>query len=312
MDVQNLRFVIIDDSAEDSEFLRRSVQMAFDANITIHEYVDPQKVISDLPAGEIDLIFVDQKLAGTTGIDSFLALRDHDFTCPIIMCTGQGTERLAADAIRLGLSNYIVKGSDDFEQLKEVVTNALAEANSQRDRQDRHAKLEALVKTDELTGLANRRGLLEPLGQHIQLAQRHQSPLCLLMVDLDHFKSINDTFGHVLGDSVLDTAATVISHHIRSTDLAARYGGEEFCIVLPQTALPGAQILAEKIRTQIAAQVIKTPSNQIIKITCSIGISQLPHGIDNPADLIELADQALYEAKGAGRNTCRIHVESEL
>lgn len=152
-------------------------------------------------------------------------------------------------------------------------------------------------RTDTLTGLKNRRAFIERFETEIRRVQRHDEPLSLLMLDVDHFKGYNDTFGHPAGDQVLRQLATLLLEGVRSTDLVARYGGEEFVILLPDTNLEGARLLAERCRYRV--ELADWPER---RVTVSIGVATLGVGTAAGNELLEAADRALYDAKRAGRN----------
>jgi diguanylate cyclase (GGDEF)-like protein len=182
--------------------------------------------------------------------------------------------------------------------MKAVATSvALALRNA-----DAHSQVQQLALTDGLTTLLNRRAFTVMLTRAFKEAERYRTPLCLIMVDVDHFKSINDRFGHVVGDRLLKELALVISASIRTADVAARYGGEEFAVILPRTDLPHAQMLAHRLRDRVRAHVFDIPGSRII-LTVSLGIAQVPHpAIATAEDLVAAADRALYEAKARGRD----------
>jgi diguanylate cyclase (GGDEF)-like protein len=152
--------------------------------------------------------------------------------------------------------------------------------------------------TDSLTGIANRRIFLESLGGAISFAQRHQTPLSIILSDLDDFKSVNDTFGHNSGDQVLQAFATLLMENSRQEDLAARFGGEEFIMMLPGTSAKEATVLGERLRHRL--EEITFPDFSI-RVTASFGVSAYQLG-DTVNGFIERADQALYEAKMMGKN----------
>jgi len=162
-------------------------------------------------------------------------------------------------------------------------------------------KLEIMAHTDELTQLSNRRYLMQQLQLEIQRCHRHKDSLSLLIFDLDHFKQVNDDYGHLTGDYVLEKIAKSTRQICRNTDLAARYGGEEFCLILPQTDLKGAMNIAERLRSNIDISPIETTGQQFIHITVSIGVTEWYEGV-NLSEFINQADQALYNAKESGRN----------
>ena len=161
-----------------------------------------------------------------------------------------------------------------------------------------HDRIITLMYTDTLTGIANRRIFLESLGGAIAFAQRHQTPLSIIMADLDDFKSVNDTFGHNAGDQVLQTFATLLMENSRQEDLAARFGGEEFIMMLPGTGAEEAAVLGERVRRHW--QEMTSPAFSI-RVTASFGVAAYQPG-DTVDGFIERADQALYDAKKLGKN----------
>lgn len=167
---------------------------------------------------------------------------------------------------------------------------------------ERTAELEHLARTDPLTELANRRAFMETGAREVARARRYGSQLALLMVDIDHFKAINDTHGHHNGDLVLNSLAAVSRATLREIDLPSRLGGEEFAVLLPQTSCVQAAIAAERLRAAMAADRVALPSGAIIQYTVSIGIACLGEQTADLESLITQSDRALYQAKRDGRN----------
>lgn len=169
------------------------------------------------------------------------------------------------------------------------------------------ARNQSLAMRDELTGLINRRSLLESLAQQLSMAKRHGQPMAVLMVDIDFFKRVNDTHGHLSGDKVLKAMTAVIAQRARGQDLLGRLGGEEFLVILPNTSEEGARQLAENLRQGVAAASFQAVSGAPIAITVSIGLCALDRLPDAQCDdLIGAADQALYQAKATGRNRVEV------
>ena len=166
-------------------------------------------------------------------------------------------------------------------------------------------KLMALNMIDALTGVNNRRSLESRLKEEVDRHRRYGHPLSLIMFDIDHFKKVNDTYGHQCGDYMLQEIALHISHSIRSEDFLARYGGEEFCCLLPDTPLEAAVILAERFRKKIADAAFEY-SDQRIHMTISLGVSAMNEATTSGEILLKKADSALYKAKDAGRNRTEI------
>ncbi|MBQ39149.1 MAG: hypothetical protein CME04_22400 [Gemmatimonadaceae bacterium] len=167
---------------------------------------------------------------------------------------------------------------------------------------ERHDQLRAQAVIDELTGVYNRRYLDEQLSARLAEAQRYNAPFSIGLVDIDHFKKVNDTYGHQVGDLVLAETADIIRQQMRKEDLLARYGGEEFAVMLPHTDRLGAAILAERVREAIAEHKFVVPS-ATVSITISMGLASFPlDEVEDDFSLLKLTDRRLYEAKRSGRN----------
>lgn len=199
----------------------------------------------------------------------------------------------------LRLSRSVDAFTLDEMRFLEVVANQTALA---LERVKLIAFLEKLSLTDSLTGVANRRHLEWRLSEEVSRAQRYKYPLCALMLDLDHFKQVNDTYGHQAGDEVLRQLAQLLQRTLRRTDFLARYGGEEFLVLAPQTPAERGLILAERLRQLVANTPFLISQNQQISITISIGVAIFPDHAQNESELVRAADAALYRAKETGRN----------
>ena len=206
-------------------------------------------------------------------------------------------------------NNYCLIGEKNNLENKEVLekisllNNELTNKTRQltkknKELQKAREKIEKLSKTDKLTGLPNRRHFINYLEKIFSQAQRYSQPLSLVMIDLDKFKNINDTYGHDVGDDVLSTLGNLLNKETREEDLAARIGGEEFIIVLTQTHINEAQNYAQRIRKKITQLDIESMP---IKITASLGVATMKND-SNYESILKRADQALYKAKESGRN----------
>lgn len=168
---------------------------------------------------------------------------------------------------------------------------------------DRETRLAELARTDALTGVANRRHFLDVFAREYARAERYGTALACVLVDLDRFKQVNDDYGHLAGDHVLVAATRLLRQHLRQSDLLARYGGEEFVLILPETDTAGAHVVAERCRRSLAETPIDLGNGKSVTITGSAGIASMPHPrVRRVDDLLRLADDALAQAKNAGRN----------
>lgn len=165
-----------------------------------------------------------------------------------------------------------------------------------------YTKAAEMAATDSLTGLANRRTFMEELNREVMRAKRYQQALSLLIVDIDHFKWVNDKYGHLAGDAVLQSLAQILIKHVRTVDMIGRYGGDEFAVILPETNASGAKLVGENVRRTVSHTSFLLPDRNEIGLTVSIGISSFPDNANLIQQLIERADQALYMAKEKGRN----------
>ncbi len=165
-----------------------------------------------------------------------------------------------------------------------------------------HEEIRSLAVTDGLTGLNNHRHFQERLTQEVELANRHKKNLSLLILDIDHFKTFNDVYGHHVGDMVLKAIASIVVEQARKTDFTARYGGEEFVVIMPETGYEGAKILAERLRKKIAETPFALPEGDKALVTVSAGFASIPKNTQDKIQLVEMADKAMYFAKEHGRN----------
>ena len=168
--------------------------------------------------------------------------------------------------------------------------------------EEANRQLEYLARTDSLTGLSNRQFFVTSLTEEMVRSRRYGAPLSIMLADLDHFKQINDTFGHLAGDDALRMCGQIIAEAMRETDLAGRYGGEEFCIMLTETDREGALVLAERLRELIAGGQHADGRGGVVQVTCSIGVASLDESVDGIIGFLKLADDALYAAKAGGRD----------
>jgi diguanylate cyclase (GGDEF)-like protein len=246
-----------------------------------------------------DLILLDVNMPGIDGFEACQQLQADSATqrVPIIFLTGQNDPEHKVTGLELGAVDYVSKPFHKAELLARVRTVLRIKRQSD--------KLAEQAQTDVLTGLRNRTALQERLVEALAAAQRYGRISSLVMIDLDHFKAVNDTYGHLFGDSVLQALARVLDQTARKTDVACRYGGEEFAVLLSDANLEQGLRAAERMRVAIAALVL-TAGNTPVRVTASLGVAStaqwLQPDVLSPSQLIAAADAALYQAKRAGRN----------
>jgi diguanylate cyclase (GGDEF)-like protein len=211
-----------------------------------------------------------------------------------------GSRKAALAALRSGASDALCTPLDGEEGAARV--EALLRGKHAHDRlRDRAQKLERLALTDSLTGLGNRRLFDTRLRQELSRAQRFRDPLALLLVDLDHFKKVNDTYGHPVGDEVLCAASAALVASVRSIDVVCRYGGEEFALVLPRTPLAGSLAVAQRVCHAVSQ--VRVAGQDALRISASVGVAAFPgEDVQGEQDLVRACDSALYRAKRSGRN----------
>ncbi len=241
-----------------------------------------------------DLILLDIDMPGMSGFDVCRALKAEPELCmiPVLFLSGLVSAEDKIKGLDLGGVDYITKPFDTFE-LQARVRAALRTKNLQD-------LLIEYAHIDPLTGLPNRRALTERLKQEWARMTRYGKSFSLIMADIDHFKMVNDKYGHPIGDQLLQEIAKLIEKQCRITDLPARYGGEEFTVIVAEETAANAANLAERCRQDI--ENLRLPvKNDTVRVTASFGIAEA-NSLSTPETLIENADEALYEAKLAGRN----------
>ena len=303
------RILVVDD---DSDIRNLLVRLLRSGGYDVSDAPDGHEALRRLTEAPVhalpDLLLMDVTMPGMDGVATCVALQAlglGSHTPPVIFLSALGAPQERVDGLEAGAVDYIVKPFVP-EEVRARVRAALR-GKAMRDA------LAFQAATDPLTGLANRRQLDQRLGEAFALARRHNRPLACLMVDVDHFKRVNDTHGHGAGDSVLIEVAARLRAQCRAVDTAARYGGEEFTVLLPETGSPGALILAERIRAAVANEPfsIALPGSGVephaaepncIQIRISIGVAVLTPEMASPEALTAAADTALYAAKQGGRD----------
>ncbi len=257
-----------------------------------------------------ELVVLDVVLGDVDGFSVCRWLKVHADTrdIPVIMLTVRAELEARVEGLQVGANDYLSKPFAD-DELEARIFAALRVRAAQSELKDRNRQLEAMLQhveslaiTDPLTGLFNRRRFGDVLRREFAVTKRYKNPLSCLMIDLDHFKVINDRFGHDAGDTVLREVAQRLGDSLREVDLTARYGGEEFAILLPLTDKPGAEIVAQRIVGFIRGMKLDI-GGEYVKLTVSVGVACTTDSRSaDEEELVRMADAALYEAKATGRD----------
>lgn len=290
--------LVVDDEPDKRTLLQVALQMA---GYEVQLAQDGAQALAAIEANPPDLIVTDVMMPVMDGYELARRVRANAQTrfIPMIIQTAARDDaadlRLGAEA---GVLGYITDPTD--------LDLLLARAGTLLDFKRYLDSCEDAAFTDHVTGLANRRRFERQLEREVERARRFDRSFCLLMLDIDHFKLVNDTYGHEAGDEVLRQLAKVLQEETRGIDLAARVGGEEFAVLLTETAMSGGLEVGERLRAAVARAELREAG----RITASFGIAEFPSSANTAQELFQAADAAMYEAKGEGRN--RVKRAAEL
>ena len=254
--------------------------------------------------GNFDLVIISLNMEGIDGLRVCSLLRSGEETrqLPILVLSDQHDSRELVRSLEIGVNDYLVRPIDRNELLARARTQIRRKRYADRLRENLHLSYK-MATTDAVTGLYNRHFMAAHLGTVMQATGRSGRPVSLLMLDIDHFKKVNDTYGHGAGDEVLREFGRRIASNIRGVDLAARFGGEEFVVIMPETDTAFASSIAERLRSEVEREGFKVSTQDApIAVTVSIGIAGSNEQLNSPEKLLKAADEALYAAKGGGRN----------
>ena len=287
--------------AEDSALLRRMIGDVLRAQgWAILEARDGEMALTLAREQRPDVLLMAREMQGLDGMAVLAALREDPRTSdiPVVFVTGHTDAQELAEALERGAHDYVRKPVDPVELVARIRT-ALRLRTVLDELARRNLELEELARTDMLTGLANRRHADEVLRRTIASARRHRRPVCAVLVDIDHFKGVNDRYGHAGGDSVLRAVAGRLAAGLREADLAARWGGEEFLLLLPDA--DDATGVCERVRVAISGEPVCLDDGTAIGVSASFGWASWT-GEETAEALVGRADVALYEAKSGGRD----------
>ncbi len=282
------RVVIAEDDAPLASFYQLTLEHAGMETRIVHR---PSKLLDTLSGFDPDLIIMDLYMPECTGLDLAQIVRQFPAytTVPILFLSTESRLDLQLRARHLGADDFLPKPLQPAQLLSAITSRA-----------NRYRDLKKLTDRDSLTGLLNHTNILRNLEREISVASRSQQPVAFAMIDIDHFKAVNDTYGHVVGDQVLMRVTHLIRNRLRRVDYVGSYGGEEFAVVMPNTDADAAKEVMDKLR-EAAREIEHKADNKTFHVTFSCGVACYPQ-FKSGLEVAEAADEALYKAKHAGRN----------
>ena len=293
------RILIVDDVQRQAE--RVAAELGVEHRPVVES--EPEKALISA-RGPVDLAIVNVAARGFDGLRFCAQLRTDEATrnLPILAIVDYDDRARVVKALELGVNDILARPIDPQELAARARTQIRRKRYTDFLRDNLDHSLELAV-TDQLTGLHNRRYMASQLDALVRRAAIGGDPVALLVIDIDHFKKINDSFGHAAGDEVLREFAVRLASNVRAIDLPVRFGGEEFVVVMPETELEHAHRIAERIRLHVAGSPFRVlGGEEALTVTISIGVAATVGAVDVPDSLVKRADEAMYEAKARGRN----------
>jgi len=303
--------LLIEDSAPQRAEIRKVVEDSglFDR---IVEATDGLQGLRLLLAESVDVVLCDLEMPGLDG-EKLLRVKEsraEGHQIPFLFLTGACSTDRKVRLLEDGAADTIEKPFHPAELVARLRLH-LKVKRLQDELREKNHQLARLSTTDSVTGLRSRRYVTEALALEFLRAQRYGTALTVAMADIDHFKQVNDRYGHVAGDVVLRGVADLLRAQLRATDVAGRYGGEEFLILLAQNGTRGGEVLSERWRRAVEGAAFRGLAGEEIRVTISLGVASRTSRHASPEDLIAEADAALYRAKEAGRNRVVCAAEPE-
>lgn len=293
------RILVVDDDADSLDVIAEALSWQ---GYKVQKAPSGAQALDIIKNWKPHLVILDVNMPGMDGVELLRDLRRHEHYVSVLFISGNSSTDAVIAGLDSGADDYIPKPFDPLELLARVRTQLrIKDLNDQL--RSANERLKELVDTDDLTGLFNMRNIYHRIETEIGRARRFGRQVCVVMMDMDRFKSVNDGHDHLFGSFVLSEVGEIIRLNLRSTDIGARYGGDEFLICLSETNADGAERFCERLRKSIAQKLFKSGKDEI-RLTCSLGYAILTLG-DKTTDarsLVRTADAALYEAKRAGRN----------
>lgn len=306
VDTSNATIMVVDEDAIEAQ---RMMEQLRERGMTVEAFDDPLEAVRRSEEFDFDLIMVSSQITKDDALHLCMHFRSQEATkhTPLLLMIEEDNDELLVKAFDMGVNDYMVSPVDANEMMARVNTQVRRKRYQDALKASREESL-TLSIVDGLTGVYNRRYFDIHIENMMTHAKDKHKPLALLLLDIDHFKIINDKYGHLSGDEILKQIAPRMTQSVRATDLVSRYGGEEFCIIMPDTPLKYAKEVAMRIKQAITSKPFKIPAGTgALKLTVSMGLTMMVPD-DSKADIIQRADEGLYMVKQHGRNNIAVNV----
>ncbi len=312
MTIKTLRILLIEDNPDDIFLVKEILSQSNGQHARFEvEFVKRlQEGIQRIPAGNFDVVIFDLSLPDARGMEALVSLEPYCRVVPMVVLTALDDESFALEALAKGAQDYLVKGQVNQSVLLRTIRYAI-ERHQIRSKiqvisdqlRETNGRLERLVQLDPLTELLNRRGMQDALSRQARWIERGETDLLALLLDIDNFKTINDTLGHAVGDVVLKEISQKLKRSLRATDYLGRIGGDEYLILMPNTRLAEGLMIAEKIRLAISEMSIPVASDKkSFRITASAGLVMVSNDLVSLDELVAKSHMALFKSKRTGKN----------
>lgn len=297
------KILLVDDDPDNLKIVKRLLEKE---GYQVQAASGGEKSLKLMDSFRPDLILLDMNMPGMDGLETIQVLKRKENAAAVVFVTANTTTEDVIRGLDAGALDYISKPFSGMELLARVRAQ-LRVKKLQDELRAANKKLQGLVEIDDLTGLYNMRSVYEKLDQEIERARRYGHTVAAIMLDMDHFKGVNDNHDHLFGSHVLAEVGELIRKNIRTHDFAARYGGDEFLICLSQTTLEGAKLFCERLRATMENHLFKSGDDEI-RLTASMGCAIIVEGqsMMDGRSLVRHADHGLYESKEGGRNRVTI------
>ncbi|OGW80433.1 MAG: hypothetical protein A3G33_02365 [Omnitrophica bacterium RIFCSPLOWO2_12_FULL_44_17] len=309
-----IKLATIDDNLRDVDYLKHILAQSANPSFRIDSYPRLQDGMDALSSEKVDVLLLDLSLPDSKGLKTFIKIHSYAPEIPIVILSGMDDDTIALEAVRNGAQDYLVKGQFDRKLLVRTILYAIERCRLNKklesvtnELRSTNERLKSLSLIDTLTGALNRRGIQIALSREIQWALRDLTKLLAIVVNLDDFRKINETLGHVVGDVVLKETVRKIKACLRSTDYISRIGGDDFLILLPKTSQEEGTMIAERLRLLISDAPIELTSGRELKVTASIGVVTANPEAPSVDELLEHARSILSASKKTGKNKVTAH-----